>query len=345
MPSNRKRTFIGTALITVGALLLLVSNNILVGWGNVWPLGLVVVGGFLLKRFAEQRVPATLFWGVTSLLLGLFFLSFTTGAVAWDHINALWPIIPMIGGMGMMAVSTTDRYGAGTLIGGIVLLTFSTAGLLYEFDFISNRVAAPFVRLWPIVLVIAGAVILRMGRDRDRDPDLEAVREVMEGAGGPRSQFPHLEDEITEKVQSAGGPDDAVRALVNALSEDFTKYTWVGVYRVAGDILTLGENDFVGNVPDYQEIKLTEGICGACATARETIIVPDVCNDPRYLACSPEVKSEIVVPILHQRELIGVLDIDGEELDAFGEDDKVFLQNLVRRTSGYIARQPKKIKS
>jgi GAF domain-containing protein len=74
-------------------------------------------------------------------------------------------------------------------------------------------------------------------------------------------------------------------------------------------------------------------VCGAAARERETQVVPDVCNDERYLSCSPTVKSEIVVPIFADGEVIGVLDIDSDEPDAFSDDDRRFLEALVGKAS------------
>jgi GAF domain-containing protein len=81
-------------------------------------------------------------------------------------------------------------------------------------------------------------------------------------------------------------------------------------------------------------------VCGAAARERETIVVPDVCADDRYLACSPTVKSEIVVPIMNRGSLIGVLDIDSDQLDAFNDDDRRFLESLVSKAARMIGDEP-----
>jgi GAF domain-containing protein len=145
-----------------------------------------------------------------------------------------------------------------------------------------------------------------------------------------------LEKEILRRVRSARGAHDAAMALVRELKSRFERFSWVGIYRLQGDTLTLDETEFVGSPPEHRRIPLSEGVCGAAASARETIIVPDVCADDRYLACSPTVKSEIVVPILAGGDLIGVLDIDSDEPDAFSDDDRRFLEALLAKTSPLI---------
>jgi GAF domain-containing protein len=121
--------------------------------------------------------------------------------------------------------------------------------------------------------------------------------------------------------------------LVRELKGRFDRYSWVGIYRLHGDTLTLDEAEFVGLSPEHRRIRLTEGVCGAAARERQTIVVPDVCADDRYLSCSPTVKSEIVVPIFADGEVIGVLDIDSDEHDAFSDEDRRFLEGLVAKTS------------
>ena len=89
---------------------------------------------------------------------------------------------------------------------------------------------------------------------------------------------------------------DAIDAPCGCSSGRKPGYTWVGIYLLDGDELVLGP--FVGKPSPHTRIPLGRGICGAAATEKATIIVDDVNADPRYLACSLETKSEIVVPIM-----------------------------------------------
>ena len=78
----------------------------------------------------------------------------------------------------------------------------------------------------------------------------------------------------------------------------------------------------------HTRIPLGRGICGAAATAKTTIIVDDVNADPRYLACSIETRSEIVVPIIEDGEVLGEIDIDSDTPAAFGDADRHLLEQV-----------------
>jgi methionine-gamma-lyase len=98
-------------------------------------------------------------------------------------------------------------------------------------------------------------------------------------------------------------------------------YDWVGIYLVEGDDLVLGAWD--GPEPtEHVRIPLGRGICGAAATANETIIVDDVNADPRYLSCFVRTRSEIVVPIATGARVIGEIDVDGDRAGQFGPLDR-----------------------
>ncbi|CUS99177.1 GAF domain-containing protein [Candidatus Kryptonium thompsonii] len=76
-------------------------------------------------------------------------------------------------------------------------------------------------------------------------------------------------------------------------------------------------------------IKIGSGVCGTSALEKKTIIVPDVEKFPGHIYCDPDSKSEIVVPIIKDGEVLGVLDIDSYELNNFDEVDKVYLEKIV----------------
>jgi GAF domain-containing protein len=98
----------------------------------------------------------------------------------------------------------------------------------------------------------------------------------------------------------------------------------VGIYRLDGDDLVLGP--YRGKPSPHTRIPLGQGICGAAATAKATIIVDDVNSDSRYLACSLETQSEIVVPILRDGAVLGEIDIDSDRPAAFDQDDRRLLE-------------------
>jgi L-methionine (R)-S-oxide reductase len=101
-------------------------------------------------------------------------------------------------------------------------------------------------------------------------------------------------------------------------------YNWVGVYLLEGEELVLGP--FVGKPTPHTRIPLNKGICGAAASSGKTLIVDDVQADPRYLACSLETRSEIVVPIVRAGRVLGEIDIDSDAPAAFTEEDRRLLE-------------------
>ena len=133
-------------------------------------------------------------------------------------------------------------------------------------------------------------------------------------------------DQIQNLIASKKPKDLVLTETVRLLKESFPKYNWVGFYLMDGNELALGP--YLGKPTPHTRINLSSGICGAAAREEQTIIVSDVKADPRYLACSLETKSEIVVPIRKGERVVGEIDIDADELDAFEEQDKNFLEEV-----------------
>ncbi len=124
------------------------------------------------------------------------------------------------------------------------------------------------------------------------------------------------------------GEPDLVANLANiaaALKEQFGWF-WVGFYLVKNDELVLGP--FQGPVA-CTRIKKGRGVCGASWQEAKTLIVPDVEKFPGHIACSSLSRSEIVVPIIRNNEVVAVLDVDSELLDLFDETDQQYLEEIV----------------
>lgn len=115
-------------------------------------------------------------------------------------------------------------------------------------------------------------------------------------------------------------------AVVSLLHRERPHYHWVGVYLLQGAELVLGP--YIGKPTSHTRIPLNIGICGAAASTGQTLIVDDVCADPRYLACSMETRSEIVVPMQHQNHIVGEIDIDSDLLAAFTHHDRDLLESV-----------------
>lgn len=137
--------------------------------------------------------------------------------------------------------------------------------------------------------------------------------------------------EVRVAIDRERDATEALRATVRVLQSRMADYTWVGVYLCHSNELVLGP--FVGKPSPHTRIPLGRGICGAAASEKTTIIVDDVNEDPRYLACSVETRSEIVVPILSggaSNEVLGEIDVDSDRRAAFGPADKEMLEAIAR---------------
>jgi L-methionine (R)-S-oxide reductase len=131
---------------------------------------------------------------------------------------------------------------------------------------------------------------------------------------------------------------DATRAMeasVAALKDTMPNYSWVGVYLLDGNELVLGP--YAGKPSPHTRIPLGRGICGAAAAEKATIIVDDVNEDARYLACSPDTRSEIVVPIMRDGDVLGEIDVDSDHRAAFGPPDRDLLESVAELLADRIS--------
>ncbi len=141
-----------------------------------------------------------------------------------------------------------------------------------------------------------------------------------------------VKHEADQLAVAAKDPDALMASLVRLLHEHMLKYNWVGFYMIEKSLtaaqapmLVLGA--FEGAMTPHTRIPLNQGICGAAASSGKTVIVDDVNSDSRYLACSIETKSEIVVPIYVHGQVAGELDIDSHFPAAFGPEDRELVEH------------------
>jgi GAF domain-containing protein len=142
----------------------------------------------------------------------------------------------------------------------------------------------------------------------------------------PVDTHDHTLARIDDLIRTERDPQRVMQRAVEILKREMSHYTWVGIYLLEGDELVLGP--FLGKPSPHTRIPIGDGICGAAARERETIIVDDVNADARYLACSLETKSEIVVPIMSGVRVVGEIDIDSDQPAAFGSDDRRLLESV-----------------
>jgi L-methionine (R)-S-oxide reductase len=134
------------------------------------------------------------------------------------------------------------------------------------------------------------------------------------------------ETAIRQMLAREASATRAMEETVAILQERLPDYSWVGIYLLDGNELVLGP--FRGKPSPHTRIPLGRGVCGAAAAEKATIIVDDVNADPRYLACSQETQSEIVVPIMRDDQVYGEIDVDSDRLAAFGPRDRMLLETV-----------------
>jgi L-methionine (R)-S-oxide reductase len=124
---------------------------------------------------------------------------------------------------------------------------------------------------------------------------------------------------------------DLIPVLANVaavLKAHRSHYAWVGFYLFGRNPHEMVLGPYQGPPTCTTRILVSAGICGFAAREHRTIVLPDVRTDPRYIACSPTVRSEIVVPLLDGEHVLGVLDVDSDDIDAFGREDQALLETV-----------------
>jgi L-methionine (R)-S-oxide reductase len=142
--------------------------------------------------------------------------------------------------------------------------------------------------------------------------------------------------DVRKELQRLGAEgrtaDQLMEGITVLLNQQMLKYNWVGFYMLEAKadppMLVLGH--FQGAMTPHTRIPLNQGICGAAASSGKTVVVDDVNKDERYLACSLETKSEIVVPIFVKGKVVGELDLDSHFPAAFGREDRELIEYCAR---------------
>lgn len=142
-----------------------------------------------------------------------------------------------------------------------------------------------------------------------------------------KSQFLNLLSLIKEIAEGPAARDPKLLETARLLKRSVAHYDWVGFYvfdQSSRNELVLGP--FAGEPTEHTRIPFGKGICGQAAIRGESFIVDDVSKETNYLSCSPRVKSEIVVPVFKDGDVVAELDIDSHKLSPFTEDEKNFLE-------------------
>lgn len=158
----------------------------------------------------------------------------------------------------------------------------------------------------------------------------------------PKTQkFTDIRQELL-RLSEKRSADELMEIITSLLNSKMLKYNWVGFYMLEASadppVLVLGH--YKGAMTPHTRIPLNQGICGAAASTGETVVVDDVGKDSRYLACSLETKSEIVVPVFVHGKVAGELDIDSHFPAAFGPEDRELVEYCARLVGKRLENQP-----
>ena len=151
-----------------------------------------------------------------------------------------------------------------------------------------------------------------------------------------------LTGQLNALAAGATSAQQLMEGITKLLHQKMLRYNWVGFYMLEKDgpqdVLVLGP--FRGTMTPHTRIQLNQGICGAAASTGRTIMVDDVSADPRYLACSLETKSEIVVPVFVEKKVVGELDIDSHFLAAFSPEDRALCEHAAAILGRWLEKHP-----
>lgn len=163
---------------------------------------------------------------------------------------------------------------------------------------------------------------------------------MIENRGIVHAAFNEIVAEIRRFAATAKDLASLQKFTVSIIADRLPNYNWVGFYMLdPGDENVLVLGPFRGASTEHVRIPVTQGICGAAVAQGATVIIDDVSSDPRYLACSIETKSEIVVPIRANGRIVGEIDIDSHALNAFGPEDRSFLEECAEVVGQFLEKK------
>jgi L-methionine (R)-S-oxide reductase len=146
------------------------------------------------------------------------------------------------------------------------------------------------------------------------------------------ARIEEVRDEVSKLAKTTRSAPELMQSMARLLHDRMLKYNWVGFYMLEPGadppVLVLGA--FEGAMTPHTRIPLNQGICGAAASSGQTVVVDDVNKDSRYLACSLETKSEIVVPVFVHGKVVGELDIDSHFPAAFTSEHQALVQHCAQ---------------
>lgn len=155
------------------------------------------------------------------------------------------------------------------------------------------------------------------------------------------SKHQELLQEFRLLAESAPTVEALMTRISQRLHDQLARYNWVGFYLVdKADPGMLVVGPYVGSFSPNVRIPINKGLCGAAATARQTVVVNDVASDPRYLSGSEMVKADMVVPIMARNVLVAELDIESYFTQTFTRAEQTFAEEIALLIGKYMEKKP-----
>ena len=146
----------------------------------------------------------------------------------------------------------------------------------------------------------------------------------------------NLVKEIQTMRESGYLADPILRKAVRTLEQADDRFNWVGIYLMRDSEEKLWLHNYVGSPTEHAEIEVGQGVCGTAVAEKANQVVQDVSQVENYLACSPKVKSEMVVLIRAGDEILGQIDIDSNTKEAFKDEDESEVQAVADKLAEVI---------
>lgn len=144
---------------------------------------------------------------------------------------------------------------------------------------------------------------------------------------------------IQEMKREGYMADAMLREAVKHIKASDARYNFVGVYMLNPEDDTLWLHNYLGEPTDHARIPVGRGVCGTAVAEKKNQNVPDVTQVGNYLSCSPRTKSELVVLIYAGQEIVGQIDIDAREINAFSPDDQTNIELVAEKLGEMIERE------
>jgi L-methionine (R)-S-oxide reductase len=149
--------------------------------------------------------------------------------------------------------------------------------------------------------------------------------------------FTIITQSVKEILKNKTQKTNKLKAICKLLKDRVSYYDWVGFYAVDKEQTNeLVLNSFEGQPTEHIRIAFGKGVCGRAALLRKIFVVQDVSKETNYLSCSSKVKSEIVIPVFRNNEVVGELDIDSHLVSPFTLDDETFLSEIAEMVSALL---------